>query len=357
MSRRIIQFAHNVDALIPLILGVAVSALGLFDVATPRIVDNSILIVLAVLSFALLRERWIKDSSTQEAREASSEVLSKLQEIENGISPLPALNQMTERMHVSVDGLATVKAVKGADIDRAHEQARTHTDRWVFKGGTGTYTRAMTLPLCIENARAEHRAFQARLEILDPSNVALCERYARYRTSVSSGPDGTGEPWTTDRTRKESFATLLAVAWYQQRFQLFDVSIGLASTMSVFRYDLSASRIIITQDDPRFGAMVILSTNPLYESYATELRISLSQARHVPVEKTSVSFGEQPAETQVREFFASIGLPLPDSYGADDVLQIIDKAIRPKNPYGRDSYETTVTPRGPLEEGTVPRGS
>src|SRR5262249_9908611 len=256
MSRRIIQFARDADALVPLILGIAVAALGLFDIATPRIVDNSILIVLAVLSFALLRDRWIKDSSTKEAGKASSKTLSKLDAIEEGIVPLSALNQTAERVHVTVEGLATVKTLKGADIDRAHEEARVHTDRWMFKGGTGTYTRAMTLPLCVENARRERRALQVRLEILDPTNAGLCERYARYRTSQSPGPDGTGETWTTDRTQKESFATLLAALWYQQKFQLLDIIVGLASTMSTFRFDLSASRIIITQDDPRFPAMI-----------------------------------------------------------------------------------------------------
>jgi hypothetical protein len=344
MSRRIIQFAYNADALVPLIVGIAVSALALFDIATPRIVDNSILIVLAVLSFALLRDRWIKSSSTKETRKSSAETLSKLKVIEQGISSLSALNQTAERVHVAVEGLATVKTLKGADIDRAHEDARTHTDRWMFKGGTGTYTRAMTLPLCLENARRERRTLQVRLEILDPTNVALCERYARYRASQSPGPDGTGEPWTGDRTQKESFATLLAALWYQQKFQLLDISVGLASTMSIFRFDLSTSRIIITQDDPRFPAMMISSASPLYESYATELRVSLSQAKHVPLENANVVFGEQPTETQAREFFTSLGLPLPDGYSDGDVRQIIDKAIRAKNPYGRASYETAVKP-------------
>jgi hypothetical protein len=340
MGRRIIAFAHNVDALVPLILGIAVSVLGLFNIASPQVVDNSILIVLAVLSFALLRERWIKDSSAKEARTAAAEALVKLQAIERGISPLATINQLAERMQVTVEGMAAVKTLKGADIDREHEQARVRTDRWMFKGGTGTYTRAMTLPLCVENARRERRSLQVRLEILDPTNTALCARYAGYRKSQSPGPDGTGEPWTTERTQKEAFATVLAAHWYQQAFQPLDIGVGLTSTMSIFRFDMSESRLIITQDDPRFPAIIISNTSPLYESYATELRVSMSQARHVPLESASAVLGERPAVAQVREFFAAVNVALPDDYGDADITQIIDKAIRAKNPYGRESYET-----------------
>lgn len=340
MGRRLIKFAHNADALVPLILGIAVSVLGLFNIATPLVVDNCILIVLAVLSFALLRERWIKDSSAKEARTAAAEALTKLAAIERGISPLATINQLAERMQVTVEGMAAVKTLKGADIDREHEQARARTDRWMFKGGTGTYTRAMTLPLCVENARRERRSLQVRLEILDPTNTTLCARYAGYRKSQSPGPDGTGEPWTTERTQKEAFATVLAAHWYQQKFQLLDIGVGLASTMSIFRFDLSESRLIITQDDPRFPAIIISNTSPLYESYATELRVSMAQARHVPLDRASSVFGERPAVTQVREFFAEVNVALPETYGDGDITQIIDKAIRAKNPYGRESYET-----------------
>jgi hypothetical protein len=333
MKRRIIMFAQNVDALVPLILGVAVSVLGLLDFATPHVVDNSILIVLAVLSFALLRDRWNKDSIERDAKEVSAETLSVIRALQATTAPLAELDQLVARMHVTVEGLATVKTLRRADIDRAFVEARRHTDRWIFKGGTGTYTRAVTLPRCVENARRERRPLQVRLEILDPTDEALCEKYTRYRTSLSSGPDGTGEPWTLDRTRKESFATVLAAYWYQQRFQLLDLTMGLTSTMSTFRFDLSATRIIITQDNSEFPAMMILSDSPLYDGYATELRTSLSQARRVPFEEVRVLFDEMPTEAQVREFFASAKLPLPEFYSDEDVRQVIEKAIRAKNPY------------------------
>lgn len=153
MKRRIIMFAQNVDALVPLVLGVAVSVLGLLDVATPHVVDNSILIVLAVLSFALLRDRWNKDSTERDARELSGETLSVIKALQAKTAPLAELDRLVTRMHVTVEGLAAVKTLKGVDIDRAFVEARRHTDRWSFKGGTGTYTQAVRLVL----ARNAHR--------------------------------------------------------------------------------------------------------------------------------------------------------------------------------------------------------
>jgi threonine/homoserine efflux transporter RhtA len=105
VKRRLIQFIQNVDALVPLILGVAVSVLGLLDLASPRTVDNSILIVLAVLSFALLRDRWNKDLTEKNAQEASAETLGVMRTLQATTAPLAELDQRVARMHVTVEGL------------------------------------------------------------------------------------------------------------------------------------------------------------------------------------------------------------------------------------------------------------
>jgi hypothetical protein len=164
---------------------------------------------------------------------------------------------------------------------------------------------------------------------------SLCGQYARYRSSLAQGPDGTGEVWTTDRTRKESFATVLAACWYQQNFQLLDIGVGLSQMMSTFRFDLSADRVIITQDDPQFPAVVIVRNSSLYDGYATELRTSFGQSRQVDLLAAgAVTLSDIPTETQVRQLFEHIAMPLPADYGSTDVQQIVNKAIDAKNPYG-----------------------
>jgi hypothetical protein len=333
VKRWAIFFAKNVDALVPLLLGVAVSVLGLLDIVTQHIVDSSILLALAVLSFAMLRDRLIKDSADEALQQKSAETLGALSELRADMRPLANLGQFMTSMEATVEGLTTVSTLKGASRSQAFEDARKHTDRWMFKGGTGTYTRAVTLPECVRSARQERRNLLVRLEIIDPTDESLCEKYIRYRTSLSSEPDGTGEIWTTDRARKESFATLLAALWYRQNFQLLDIAIGLSSNMSTFRFDLSSSCIIITQDDPEFPAVRIANESPLYDGFATELSTSLSQARQVPLGQSAIRFSKNPTPGEARQFFTEIGVQLPGSYGDQDLQQIIDKAIRARNPY------------------------
>lgn len=320
MKRLLLRLAENIDAIVALFLGVVVSLLSLFGHTSAHTVEDSILITLAVLSFALLRDRWNEDDGYEDmARRVGR------------------LDQTTARMQTTVEGLATVKTLRGvADINQAFALARQHTDRWVFKGGTGTYTRAVTLPLCLKSAGQDRRSLRVRLEIVDPTNVALCERYANYRSSISQDrPDGTGEVWTLDRTRKESFATVLAACWYKRTHrQLLDIQVGLASTVSMFRYDLSMSRIIITQDDSEFPATVISSESPLYDGYDTELRSSFAQTRQVDLAAADgLQLSPRPTPAEVRRLFVPIGVPLPENFSDDDLEEIIRKALKAKNPY------------------------
>jgi hypothetical protein len=239
-------------------------------------------------------------------------------------------------MNVTVGGLATVETLKGtAVLEPVFAQARAETTHWTFRGGTGTYTRAMTLPLCVAQARDRipMRRLEIRLLILDPLNVPLCERYAEYRTTIPSLIDGTGEPWTTDRTQKESFATVLAAGWHKRSYSLLNISVYLIPVMSVFRYDLSDSRIIITQDHPEGPTMVISKDSPHYYAYVTEIDKCQEQARLVMIEGHYARLTEPLTEAAVRQFFVDVGLRLPDSFTEGDVQQIIQKAIHAKNPY------------------------
>jgi len=145
--------------------------------------------------------------------------------------------------------VTTVRILTGGDVGQALEEARRLTDQWMFKGGTGTFLRAVTLPRCVEIARRERRPLRFQIEVIDPSNEEVCTTYTRFRRSLSTRPDGTGEPWTPERTRKESYATVLAACWYLQRFAWLSIEMGLSATMSTFRWDLSTRCVIITQED------------------------------------------------------------------------------------------------------------
>src|SRR5690606_18202111 len=183
------------------------------------------------------------------------------------------------------------------------------TARRCFRAGPGTYLRAVTLPACVEAARRAKRHVNVRSEVSDPSGADLGEAYAHCRGSLSDVPDGTGEHWTTDRVRKESYATILAAFWHRQRYGLLDIGVGLSPVMTTFRWDLSSSRLIMTVEDPN-RAMTALAGTFYYENCDTELRLSFEQARRVPLETyRSVPLGDEPTIEEVQDLFERIGMP------------------------------------------------
>jgi hypothetical protein len=300
--------------LIALVVAVVTFVLALVDILGADEVNGATLLILAVLAAAVLRDR----SRT----EAMEDVLEDLPE---------GLRKSTRD---ALDEMSMVRVLRGSEVGRALEEARQNTDRWFFKGGTGTYIRAVTLPTCIERARERRRTLRMRLEIIDPTNEDVCEQYARFRQSGVNRLDATGEPWTLDRTRKESFATILAACLHKQHYQFLELEIGLSARMTTFRWDLSDSRIVITQEDPGAPAMMIERGKPYYDAWSTELQASFDQASRVPLEQVRQSrLSAEPTVEEVRKLFVNLSIPLPHGFTDRAVSDIIRKALQPTNPY------------------------
>ncbi|MEW9531417.1 hypothetical protein [Microbispora sp. NPDC049125] len=336
VGRALAWAAKNIDGAIALVLAVTVGVLGVLpDTVVPdkvqsQLVSGTTLVILALVATALLRDR-VRQEPVEEAMHASSAVLSQLPE------RLHRLDQIESLVAGARQALADMSVVRilgsQQEIAQAHADARRGTDRWTFKGGTGTYMRAVTLPECVAAARRERRHLTIRVEIIDPADEEVCESYAHYRRSLSDRPDGTGEVWTTERARKESFATVLAAFWYRQRYGLLDIGVGLSAVMTTFRWDLSGHAVIMTVEDPN-RAMTAASGTFYYESCDTELRTSFEQARRVPIDRyKAVPLSDEPTVEEVRRLFDRIDLSLPRSYADRDVVEITRKALRAKDPY------------------------
>ncbi|MBB5779856.1 hypothetical protein AB0K16_02465 [Nonomuraea jabiensis] len=327
--------AQNADGAIALVLAIVIGVVGVMpneivpDDVQSQLVNAATLVIMALVATALLRDRArqapVEETITSGALAELPVRLARLQEIE-------ALVGSTRK---ALDALQLVRVLGSSqEIAQSHAEARKDTHRWSFKGGTGTYLRAVTLPECVAAARRDKRHLTVRVEVIDPSNLEVCETYAHYRRSLSDAPDGTGETWTTDRARKESYATILAAFWHRQRYGLLDIAVGLSSTMTTFRWDVSATRLIMTVEDPN-RAMTALAGTFYYENCDTELRLSFEQARRVPLEMyKKVPLSDEPTIEEVQELFERIGIPLPKAYNGRDVVDIARKALRAMDPYG-----------------------
>jgi hypothetical protein len=309
VKRFVLWIGTNVDTFLGLILALAVGILGFADqIQDQDILNSATLLVLALVAQSMLRDRWRRDNTDIEgtlrlAREA-------------------------------FDSVSMVRVLHGTEVGQALAEARRHTDKWQFKGGTGTFIRAVTLPECMDFARRRKGTVDFQIEIIDPTSELLCGQYAGFRRSLSSDRDATGELWTMERTQKEAFATILAACWYQQRSSLLKIAIYLSSQVTTFRYDVSSSCVIITQEDPRIPALLIAENQIYYHRYSIELRYSREQSREVPIMKArDVPLADEPTVEQVRHLFAALDLPLPRSFGDREIRDILGKALKAPDLY------------------------
>lgn len=325
MSRIVKWITKNADGVIGLVLAACIAILAWTEVVGANEVNSAVLLILAVLATTLLRDRVRSSFIEQDVRKA----LDRLEALDN---------KMTDAQQ-ALEQASNLRVLRGDAIGEALAAARRDTDFWTFKGGTGTFIRAVTLPECIRRAREIGRALTVRLEILDPTNDDLCEQYAVFQRSVSHTVDGTGEIWTVGRTKKESFATVLAACWHKQRYRLLTIEVGLSPTVTTFRWDLSSRFVImtqfVTQRDAREPALLIERGSTYYDRYATELRTSFEQSRLLPIEQAAKAapLGDEPSVEEAQKLFVALNLPLPTSFDDGAVSDIIRKAIQAKSPY------------------------
>jgi hypothetical protein len=333
MSRWAAWVGKNADGVVVVGLAVVSGLLGLADIMGTYDVQAAILTVLALLALTLLRDRAQMESADKRAADfitRATRVLEKMPSDER----MAEWQDTVSSIRTALAHSTLVQVMPGAEIAYVHALARRKTDRWAFKGGTGTYLRAVTLPECLKSAREERRPLKVQFEIIDPTNAELCGRYAAFRSSLAPGPDATGENWTPDRTRKEAFATILAACWYRQRFTLLDVAGGLSAVMTTFRVDMSSSFLIITQEESAAPALVVEAGKPHFSAYEQELQSSFDQARQVQLSLgREVPLSDEPTVDEARRLFTRLGVGLPSTFGDRDVSDIIAKAIRPRNPY------------------------
>ena len=294
-----------------------------------QVIESGTLLVLALLATAILRDRWRQEPVETAIRESFTSTAALPGRLER-------LEGVVDEAGRALQDLSVVHVLNGAEeIAKAHAEGRRETDRWSFKGGTGTYFRAVTLPECVAAARKEraraadaardHRPGQrARSARPTPTTAARCRRARRHRRDV----------WTPDRASKESYATILAACWYRQRFGLLDIDIG-----PVVHDDHVPLGPLVGITDhhgrgPPSGRSWLAGRHLLLRQLHTELRPASSRPSGCRSSWTSRSrSATSPRSRRCAELFETLGLPLPRSYTDRDIGDLTRKALRAKNPY------------------------
>lgn len=309
LEDRIAWAVRNADGVVAIGVALAIGVLDILDDNFDNnIVSGATLLVLAALVYGSLTERRRRMADIRGATEGTSR---------------------------AIEDLAMVRTLSGPEVGLAHEKARRNTTRWVFKGGTGTYLRAVTLPECVEEAKRQRRSLSMKIDIVNPADDRVCAAYARFRRTFGrQGDAGLYPEWSAERTRKESYATVLAAAWHRQRLDTLEIDVHLSSVAPTLRFDLSDTCLIITQDDPRRVSLYVERGRPLYDYYVTELHQSREQAVKLDL-REATALSDEPTVDEARRLLDRLGLPLPTSFTDRDVGDIIERALRAEDPYRR----------------------
>ena len=287
----------NADAVTALVGGGLVGLIALLDInvlgSDGDTVNGAVLLVLALLATSVLRDRHAAVRASRQARQ--------------------------------------LQILHGREVGDELERARQETDHWWFRGGTGTYLRAVTLPECVQRSQQKGLTFTFQIEIIDPTDKKVCESYANQRLQVPQS-----EPWTWQRSRNEAYATILACAYYKQTAPFVTFRLALAGRVSALRWDLSARCVVQTQENPNEPALLLVAGHSLFANTQRELRLSFDQAREVSLDQSdNVRLSVEPTHDEVRQLFEELRVGLPASVTQAEVGDIIRRALKPRDPYPR----------------------
>lgn len=289
----------NLDGAATFAIAATVALLAYLDVAGTEQIEAAVLLTLALIAATLLRDRKL------------------------------AANALAQG--------AAVRLVNGAEVERLEGQAHRTAGSWIFRGGTGSHLRAVTLRACVDAARRDNRPVRIQVEIIDPTDEQLCRRYAEYRGSLGSGSGGggagggnSGKGSSPERMARGAFATILAICWYRQRFVLLQPDVGLSRTMTTFRWDISPAFALMTQEDSSAPSILFDKDMSHYRAYLRELSMSFEQARRLDITRAEeVRLSDQPTVEEVRRLFGLLRLDLPGTITDNDVVDIIGRAGLP----------------------------
>lgn len=316
------------EQLIILVAAATVAVLGATDTVNDvKTLLAATLATLAILGFSLFKQAMRQEDNDRRVVKLarSVDLVEKgVGEVGHALTFSPAVGELTTL----------------ASRQKAFEAAMATADMWQFRGGTGTFTRAWTLPQLAARARESSTGthWRIQLQILDPQNTTRCREYAEYRAKLSRRPENKGSArWTTEFVQTSCLATIFAAEWHQQH-EFLAVEIRLRSEFSTLRHDISPDSVIITNEDSQFPALHIRrqgGASALYHAYRADFDLSFSSLKpelkvksdvRVPADKGQVT------EDDVFRVLRDVGIA-EQSLDRLPLVSIRELALNPTNPY------------------------
>jgi hypothetical protein len=223
---------------------------------------------------------------------------------------------------------AEISVLAPLQISYVLQESRKETSLYWYSGGSGRFTRSVTIPELARAARARNQTTELVIQVIDPREGNLCDLYAHYRNRLRSA--SSKSLWTRKRVQIESYATIVSAYSHHNAQPLLKITVGLSRKYSLFRIDLSSTCALITKEDPQEPALTCKSGSLFYQSFLEDLRLSLEQAFVLPGSVCPNPEVLQP--NHVSELLKKLGI-LDPNLVESDFVQIIDKVKNYENPY------------------------
>lgn len=148
--------------------------------------------------------------------------------------------------------------------------------RWRYKGNFGRYLRGRVLP-----ALAGRQNVHVSACIIDPANLNLCEKHAKYRSQINAIDKG--RRYDSDQVAVEILATIVISAWYVKNRRV-SVDIYLSPAFDPVRIDSNDQAMILTVEDRRSPALKVTKKHFTYETFELQMEYARNQARKISLD-------------------------------------------------------------------------
>ena len=105
------------------------------------------------------------------------------------------MREATREARRAIEDLAMVRSLSGPEVEQALRRARQDTDRWTFRGGTGTYLRAVTLPECVREAQRQRRSLTMKIEATHSPDLRDTQQPIENRRDPADSAPGALRAW------------------------------------------------------------------------------------------------------------------------------------------------------------------
>ncbi|TWJ12732.1 hypothetical protein LX16_3496 [Stackebrandtia albiflava] len=283
MRDRIRGFARSsgdyLDLIVACGMAFVVAAVSLLDVfGGDEFINEAILLVLGFYALAVIRDRRGRQKALEDA--------------------------------------SALRCLDDAAVDRVLTEERDHTTHWAHRDGTGSLLRRRLLPRLAAEGGRRGGAFGLQVELADPMDTGLCERYAAQFRS------GGENDWRAADVRDEILVTIVALFYLGLRTTVRP-RVAVSRNLSMFTVDLT-DRAVSVDPLPR-GAQSLLVSGSLshFRGWQYDLAASYSHGRELPLEQSRHRV-EEPDVVDIDELNAVLVdlAVLPDDYRRADLSRL-----------------------------------